>query len=87
MEVMGRGGGDRTSFEIDQRYYPEIPVLRGLATTWDGRIWVQRRGEEPGTDGPIDVRRWRLSLDSPPLNPIRLPASSRSWVDSRQSCR
>ena len=30
-------------------------MLRGLATTWDGRIWVQRRGEEPGTDGPIDV--------------------------------
>ncbi len=55
MEVVAPGGGNRTSFEIDQRYYPEIPVLRGLATTWDGRIWVQRRGEEPGTDGPIDV--------------------------------
>ena len=54
MEVSGPGGGNR-SFEIEQRYYPEIPVLRGLATTWDGRIWVQRRGEEPGTDGPIDV--------------------------------
>ena len=53
------GGGNASqtgpSFVIEEKYYPEIPVLRGLATTWDGRIWVQRRGEEPGTDGPIDV--------------------------------
>ena len=26
-----------------------------LSTTWEGRIWVQRRGEEPGSPGPIDV--------------------------------
>ena len=30
-------------------------MVRGLATTWDGRIWVLRRGEEPLSDGPIDV--------------------------------
>ncbi|MDE2762834.1 MAG: hypothetical protein OXQ94_09610 [Gemmatimonadota bacterium] len=36
-------------------FFPEIPVLRGLSTTWEGRIWVQRRGEEPESDGPIDV--------------------------------
>ena len=36
-------------------FYPEVPVLRSLSTTWEGRIWVQRRGDEPGTDGPIDV--------------------------------
>ena len=36
-------------------FYPELSVLRGLSTTWEGRIWVQRRGEEPQSDGPIDV--------------------------------
>ena len=36
-------------------FYPEIPVIRKLRTTWDGRIWVMRRGDEPLEDGPIDV--------------------------------
>ena len=36
-------------------YYPELPVLRNLSTTWDGSIWVRRRGDEPESDGPIDV--------------------------------
>ena len=40
----------------NQEFYPEVPVLRGLRATWDGSIWVQRRGEDPwGDDGPIDV--------------------------------
>ncbi|MDE2877030.1 MAG: hypothetical protein OXQ93_16425, partial [Gemmatimonadota bacterium] len=26
-----------------------------LSTTWDGSIWVCRRGDEPESDGPIDV--------------------------------
>ncbi len=30
-------------------------MIRGLATTWDGHIWVLRRGEEPLSDGAIDV--------------------------------
>ena len=45
-------------YEVDfpePRFYPEIPVLRSLSTTWEGRIWVQRRGDEPGSPGPIDV--------------------------------
>ncbi|MCY4572208.1 MAG: hypothetical protein OXF01_05345 [Gemmatimonadetes bacterium] len=33
----------------------EVPVIRDLGTTWDGHIWVVRRGEEPTSDGPIDV--------------------------------
>ena len=33
----------------------EVPVVRDLRTTWDGLIWVQRRGEEPVSDGPVDV--------------------------------
>ena len=32
-----------------------VPVIRGLATTWDGHIWLVRRGEDPLSDGPIDV--------------------------------
>ncbi len=33
----------------------EVPVVRALRTTWDGNIWVQRRGDEPVSDGPVDV--------------------------------
>ena len=36
-------------------FHPVVPVIRGLATTWNGHIWVLRRGEEPLSDGPIDV--------------------------------
>ena len=34
---------------------PEVPIVRDLGTTWDGRVWVHRRGDEPVSDGPIDV--------------------------------
>ena len=37
------------------RFHPVIPVVRRLRTSWDGNIWVQRRGEEPVSDGPVDV--------------------------------
>ncbi len=37
-------------------FYHEIPVVRGIAVTWDGGLWIQRRGEDPWDDrGPIDV--------------------------------
>ncbi|WP_419948986.1 6-bladed beta-propeller [Candidatus Palauibacter sp.] len=51
----GNNPRPQATFELEERYYHEVPVLRGLATTWEGRIWVQRRGEEPESDGPIDV--------------------------------
>jgi len=39
-------------------FMDEIPVLSALQTTWDGALWIQRRGEEPwDEDGPIDVMR------------------------------
>ena len=39
-------------------FMDEIPVLSALRTTWDGALWIQRRGEEPwDEDGPIDVMR------------------------------
>ena len=45
--------------EIENReFFDEIPVLSALRATWDGALWVQRRGEEPwDTLGPIDVLR------------------------------
>ena len=37
-------------------FFEEVSVVRDLKTTWNGLIWVQRHGEEPGDDdGPIDV--------------------------------
>jgi len=47
--------GGSVSFAIERPFYHEIPVLYGVSTTWEGRIWVQRRGEEPESGGPIDV--------------------------------
>ncbi|WP_419164265.1 hypothetical protein [Candidatus Palauibacter sp.] len=59
MVVGGATEGNRppveAAFDIERKYYHEIPVLRGLATTWEARIWVQRRGGEPQSNGPIDV--------------------------------
>ena len=40
---------------FDVAFYPELSVIRALATTWDGRIWVQRRDGFPDEDGAIDV--------------------------------
>ena len=38
-----------------ESFYPVIPVIQRLHTTWDGRIWVMRQGDELFEDGPIDV--------------------------------
>ncbi len=51
----GNNPRPEATFDLEDRYYHEIPVLRDLATTWEGRIWVRRGGEEPDSDGPIDV--------------------------------
>ena len=39
--------------ELD--FHTELSAIRGLGTTWDGQIWVLRRGDGPRDDGPIDV--------------------------------
>lgn len=40
----------------DRGFYHEVPVVRGIAATWNGGLWIQRRGEDPWDDeGPIDV--------------------------------
>ena len=39
----------------ERDFHPELSVLRDLATTWEDRIWVRRRGDEWLAAGPIDV--------------------------------
>ena len=39
----------------NMEFHHEVPVVRDLQTSWEGTIWVLRRGEEPSSDGPIDV--------------------------------
>ena len=42
--------------QIDQmQFFGEMSLVTGLQTSWTGKVWVQRRGEGPGTPGPIDV--------------------------------
>ena len=36
-------------------FFDEVPVVRDLRTSWEGTIWVHRRGDEPVSLGPIDV--------------------------------
>ena len=56
MVVSGTGGGARVRERIETlEFAEEIPVVRDLHTSWGGRIWVLRRGEEPVGDGPIDI--------------------------------
>lgn len=31
----------------NMRFMPEVPLVRDLRTTWDGRIWVERWGSDP----------------------------------------
>jgi len=45
---------NRTRIE-NLEFAAEIPVVRGLGTTWDGRIWVLRYAGDLLADGPIDV--------------------------------
>ena len=56
LTVSGTGGGARARERIETLEFAiEVPVVRGLRTTRGGRIWVLRRGDEPVSDGPIDI--------------------------------
>lgn len=57
MEIRGADGSVRsTSFELPAPvFHPELSVIHALSAGWEGRIWVQRRGEYPETAGPVDV--------------------------------
>ena len=52
-------------------FYSEIPVIQRLATTWEGRIWVMRQGDELLGDGPIDV----VTSDGVYVGTYRAPAT------------
>ena len=36
-------------------FFPEVPVIQDIQTSWGGAIWVRRAGEDTLGDGPIDV--------------------------------
>ena len=56
MTVSGTVGGTRARESIERlEFAEEVPVVRGLRTTRNGRIWVLRRSDEPVSDGPIDI--------------------------------
>ena len=57
IQIQGTDGKvQTTSYELPEPvFYPELPLIHALATTWEGRIWVQRRGDYPDNEGPIDV--------------------------------
>ena len=46
----------RASAIENMRFFPEVPVVAAVRTTWDGTLWVQRSAE-PGAEapGPVDV--------------------------------
>lgn len=52
-----RGRRARALERIEQlEFFDEVSIIRNLKTGWDGEIWVQRHGEDPGDRyGPVDV--------------------------------
>lgn len=52
--MSGMADAMRASTE-SMEFHSVVPVVRALRTSWEGHIWVQRRGEEPVSDGPIDL--------------------------------
>ena len=65
IRIVGGGGGisfDQAQVQQAMRdriegmtFYPEIPVVVGLAADRDGRLWVERSGALPGDEGPVDL--------------------------------
>ena len=72
VRAVGGGGSNRWVERAETiEFFEEVPVVRGLGTSWGGRIWVQRRGEEPHEDGPIDI----LTADGSYLGSFRTGAT------------
>lgn len=57
VEIRGPGGDVQSgTFELPEpAFFPELSVIHALSVTWEGRIWVQRRGDDPHSGGAIDV--------------------------------
>jgi hypothetical protein len=67
-ETVGRTTRERIA---NLEFFDVVSLVRDLRTGWDGEIWVQRHGEEPGDDkGPIDV----LTMDGRYLGSYRAGA-------------
>ena len=70
--------GEITRYDLPKRvFYPEASILLALSTSWEGRIWVQRRGEvagNPRETEPIDLDKLRElppgRYELPPVGPI-----------------
>lgn len=45
----------RQGLVANLQFWPEVPVLSDLRATWSGGLWVQRRAEDAGPSGPIDI--------------------------------
>lgn len=58
-ELLEDQGGMPGEFreKIEERgFYPEVPVIRELRSTWRGGLWVRRTAPEPWDDqAPIDI--------------------------------
>ena len=63
--------------QIDQlQFYPELPVLLRLATSWSGKIWAQRRGDEPTDQGAIDIMTPEGQyVGTLPIGSLQMPAA------------
>lgn len=63
--------------QIDQlQFYPELPVLLRLATSWSGKIWAQRRGDEPTDQGAIDIMTPEGQyVGTLPIRSLQMPAA------------
>ncbi len=57
--------------------FDEVSIVRSLGARWNGEIWVQRHGVEPGDDdGPIDVLTTEgRYVGTYPAGAIRMPAA------------
>ena len=66
VRTRGEGGGTRTvpqdairdalEERIRDMEFAEVhPVIRQMAVDWNGWIWLERTGEDPLTEGPVDV--------------------------------
>ena len=62
---------------LEQTTYAEIrPVVVGLATDWEGRIWIERAGRRYGEVGPIDlIDSAGDYLGTIPADGVRLPGA------------
>ena len=54
IEVRGADGSVQSStYDLPEpAFFPELSVIHALSATWEGRIWVQRRGNVPGDRRP-----------------------------------